>query len=150
MFVKRYDSSWDGEIYSLFVRSVHESCIGYYTPSQLDAWAPEGGDPGLWARGLAASKTLLAVDNGCLLGFGSILAGNISRLFVDPDCQGRGIGKLLLSSLEGREGGEFCVYASKQSKRFFERHGYKEEMEHYSFYGEEALLTYMMVKEETD
>lgn len=148
MLIKRYESSWDEEIYQLFVRSVHEGCSGYYTGKELEAWAPKDGDPALWARGLSYAKTLLALDNGALAGFGSVVSGHITKLYVSPDQQGRGIGRLLLSSLEGRSGGSFQVYASKQSRRFFERQGYKVELEHYSFYGEEPLLTYLMVKEE--
>lgn len=150
MFIKRYDSSWDNEIYSLFVRSVHESCKGFYTEPELSAWAPEEGDPVLWCRRLRNSKTLLAVDRGVLMGFGSALSGSIEKLFVDPEAQGRGIGRLLLSSLEGREGGEFRVCSSKQSRRFFERQGYRTEQEHHIYYGNTALLTYVMVKPETD
>lgn len=150
MLIRRYDSSWDEEIYGLFVRSVHQSCSGFYTEMELDAWAPEDGDPARWCRRLRNSKTLLAVADGTLLGFGSVLAGSIEKLFVDPDHQGRGIGRLLLSSLEGRDGGEFMVYASRQSRRFFERQGYRLEMEHYSYYGDIPLLTYSLVKSDSD
>ena len=150
MFIKRYDSSRDEEIHRLFTRSVHESCKGFYTEAELDAWAPEGVDAKLWARGLGNGKTLMAVDNGVLLGFGTVTGECIDKLYVDPDYQGRGIGKLLLSSLEGRNGGEFRVYASKQSRRFFRRQGYKEEMEHYAFIQGQSLLSFLMVKDSRD
>ena len=146
MVIRRYSEAWDEKIYKLFWRAVHISNKEFYTEAELDAWAPSSADPSQWCRGLLNATSLLAVEGDELLGFGSAVSDYIDRLYVDPDHQGRGIGKLLLKSLEGGRDNEFHTYASKQARRFFERQGYIVEMEHHAFRRGQTLLNYLMVK----
>ena len=62
------------------------------------------------------------------MGTGTLLGKEISRVFVAPDFQGRGIGKLIVSHLErcAAENGVKAVYLTSTavSKAFYESLGY--------------------------
>ena len=124
MRLRRFAASDACAVTDLFYASVHETCAGEYTPSQLSAWAPDDIDPVAWALPLLDSYTLLAEENGAVLGFGNTYLNYIDRLYVHPLYQGRGEGKTILFALEEKCKGEVTVYASDTAKPFFQRMGY--------------------------
>lgn len=110
------------EVIELFRACVHSSCRADYTPAQLDAWAPENVDKAAWGRDLAGSRTLVAEEDGRILGFANALPGYLDRLYVRRDCQGRGVASALCDALEQ---GAMMVHASQTAKGFFLRRGYR-------------------------
>ena len=92
MKLREYRASDCPELTRLFYDTVHSVCAGEYTPEQLDAWADGRPDLKAWARSLSAHDTLVAEEEGRILGFGDMTAeGYLDRLFVHREAQGRGI-----------------------------------------------------------
>ncbi|RYX86446.1 GNAT family N-acetyltransferase [bacterium] len=84
-----------------------------------------------FVRDTAGEDVYLAHDsNLCPLGFISVWTPDsfIHHLFVSPDEQGRGIGSLLLQSLDSwlpRPYRLKCLLANRPAKAFYVRHGWK-------------------------
>ena len=127
MKLREYRASDCPELTRLFYDTVHSVCAGEYTPEQLDAWADGRPDLKAWARSLSAHDTLVAEEEGRILGFGDMTAeGYLDRLFVHREAQGRGIASALCAALEGRcSAPEFTVHASKTARTFFQSRGYQ-------------------------
>ena len=127
MKLSEYRASDCPELTRLFYDTVHSVCAGEYTPEQLDAWADGCPDLEAWDRSLSAHDTLVAEEEGRILGFGDMTAeGYLDRLFVHREAQGRGIASALCAALEGRcSAPEFTVHASKTARTFFQSRGYQ-------------------------
>lgn len=81
----------------------------------------EGMLPAMRDTYLPAARTWVALDNGNPQGFVSLVEDNLAALFVRPDQQGKGIGRLLMS------------HAKAQGKRL-QLTVYKENVSAYGFY----------------
>ena len=127
MKLRAYRAADCPELTRLFYDTVHSVCAGEYTPEQLDAWADGRPDLEAWDRSLSAHDTLVAEEEGRILGFGDMTAeGYLDRLFMHREAQGRGIASALCAALEGRcSAPEFTVHASKTARTFFQSRGYQ-------------------------
>lgn len=123
MIIRAYRPEDCAQIVRLFYEAVHENQD--YTPAQRDAWAPEIPDEESWGASLAVHRTIVAEEDGSILGFGDITdEGYLDRLFVLPAWQRRGIADALCDALEA--GFEYIsVHASLTARPFFERRGYR-------------------------
>lgn len=90
------DALWD-----LRTRAVRIGCATHYPPAVIAAWSAAGPPPSL-AQLTAAGSVLLMRRGDRLAGFGALdlATGEVDALFVDPECQGGGIGRALLGALE--------------------------------------------------
>lgn len=127
MEIRRYRPEDCSAMAQLFYDTVHHVNAGDYTPRQLDAWATGQVDLEQWNRSFLSHYTLVAVENGQILGFGDIdSSGYLDRLYVHKDHQRKGIASALCRRLE-----EACAsspiftYASITARPFFERRGYR-------------------------
>lgn len=111
----------------LFRATVRTVCLGDYTREQVEAWAPDEVDMQAWGRSLAEHFTLVAVEQGRIVGFGDIASdGYLDRLYVSCDCLRRGVGDALCGRLERECGAAtVVVHASVTARPFFERRGYR-------------------------
>jgi putative acetyltransferase len=123
----------DGErlagIAALFTDSVHELAAEYYDAGQREAWAPRPPDPAHWRDRLANGKTLLADDDGVLLGFLVFdERGYIDMLFTSPQAPRRGVASALYREAERRLRAQrvtmLTTDASRAAEPFFLRHGF--------------------------
>lgn len=74
---------------ALFYETVHAVNARDYTPQQLDAWATGEVDLDAWDRSFREHDTVIAEQNGSIVGFGDMDAsGYLDRLYVHKDCQG--------------------------------------------------------------
>lgn len=73
--LRLYEPRFNAAIQELFYASVHNISTRFYSPQQLDVWAPENTDPLLWSQRLQDHYTLLAIDRSSdnVVGFGSAL-----------------------------------------------------------------------------
>jgi putative acetyltransferase len=117
---------------SIYSRAVRISCAAYYTPEQISAWAPETPDMAYWENSMTETFCLVAeTKNGDILGFADtrFFPPLISRLYIAPEHQGRGIGSLLLKALENQIRGQGLNYAELESalnaRSFYENRGYQ-------------------------
>lgn len=85
--------------------------------------------PGRLGPELAAMRTLVLIDDaGDVKGVGALDHAEITRLYVSPDAEGRGIASAILVALEeeARQIGITAVFvqASRSSVTFYEVRGY--------------------------
>ena len=105
----------------LFYHTVHTVCARDYTRSQLDAWAPAELDAAAWDASLLAHHTLVAEENGVIIGFADLGSdGYLDRLYVHRDWQGRGVATALCDALPDAR----STHASMTARPFFEKRGW--------------------------
>lgn len=125
MILRNYAPSDCAEMAELFYHTVHTVNAGDYTKEQLDAWATGTLDLDAWNRSFLAHHTVVAVENGCIAGFGDMDAGGyLDRLYVHADKQGKGIATAICDELEREKTGKIVTHASITAKPFFEKRGY--------------------------
>ncbi|MDO4316267.1 MAG: GNAT family N-acetyltransferase [Oscillospiraceae bacterium] len=133
----------------LFYDTVHTVCAADYTSAQLDAWAPEEPDAAAWDASLRSRATLIAEENGVMLGFGNIGPdGYLDLLYVHKDHRRRGVAAVLCDFLETLYPVErVTVHASETARPFFEKRGYRVLRTQQAERRGQALTNYVMEKE---
>lgn len=110
----------------LFYHTVHTVNAGDYTEEQLNAWADGAADMESWNRSFLEHVTLVALENGVIVGFGDMdETGYLDRLYVHRDYQRRGVAAAICDRLEGTVCGDIVTHASITAKPFFEKRGYR-------------------------
>ena len=126
MMLRKYQSSDCKEIAELFYHTVHTVNAKDYTPEQLDVWATGQVDLNQWDQSFQAHYTMVAVENGILVGFGDIdSTGYLDRLYVHADYQGRGIATALCDQLEQMVSARITTHASFTGKNNKKKRGYQ-------------------------
>lgn len=83
MQIRKYRPSDCRELAELFYDTVHTVNAGDYTKEQLDAWATGHVDLEAWDRSFREHHTLVALEDGAVIGFGDIDgSGYLDRLYV--------------------------------------------------------------------
>ena len=126
MEIRMYQPADCAVIAELFYRTVHTVNARDYTPQQLDAWADGKPDLEGWNRSFLSHHSLVAVEQGEIVGFGDIDAtGYLDRLYVHRDHQRKGIAAALCDELERAVQGPVETHASITARGFFEHRGYR-------------------------
>lgn len=90
--------------------------------------------------------TIVAADDGQIVGTGTLLGTNIRRVFIDTARQRQGIGSLIVNELEKRatrEGIHILDLSSALGARtFWETHGYTVREEHFTPAGNNRVIHY--------
>ncbi len=148
MKIRRYRQADCRALTELFYNTVHTVNARDYTQEQLDAWATGRVDLDEWNRSLLEHYSLVAVENGVIVGFGDIdRTGYLDRLFVHAGYQGQGIATAICSGLEQSVDGNITTHASITAKPFFESRGYKVLKEQKVERQGVLLTNFVMVKE---
>ena len=131
MTLRPYRTGDLAAIAALFYESVHTLCRGDYTTEQLGAWATGPIDEGAWDASFRAHHTLVAEENGVLLGFADMAEdGYLDRLYVHPAHTKKGVATALVNALEAAcPAAQFTTHASMTARPFFEKRGYRVEQE---------------------
>ena len=107
--------------------SVLNLCSGAYTPVQLETWF-EGRTHEIHHPAIESGQIVLAEQQGRILGFFGFVPGEITLLFVRPEAAGSGLGSRLFTLAIGRaeadHEGPLTVVATRNSQRFYEKHGF--------------------------
>lgn len=127
--LRLYEPRFNFAIQEIFYAAVHNISTRFYSPQQLDVWAPAHTDPQIWSLRLQEHYTLLAIerDSDHVVGFGTALCphlclhaaeqryvqqcyqsmaqthveiGLLDHLFVAPAAQGNHIASALCLTLE--------------------------------------------------
>ena len=126
MEFRRYQQSDCEELTELFYNTVHTVNAKDYTKEQLNAWATGQVDLAKWDQSLQEHYSIVAVENGVIVGFGDIdKTGYLDRLFVHANYQGKGIATAICNQLEQSVQGDITTHASITAKPFFEKRGYR-------------------------
>lgn len=116
-------------LWRLHSRSVETLCQGAYSAREVRTWVdllrPDG-----YLRPEQPRTVLVAERESCMVGFGQLdlLLGELEALYVAPEEAGRGLGSLLLSSLEAMawKAGvmRMSLDASLNAEPFYRARGY--------------------------
>ena len=117
------------ETAQIYFDAVRIGTASHYDQRQREAWAPEVPEEDAWRQRLGAQKTLVAEQDGRLIGFIALTPdGHIDLLFVLPEVMGRGVAKKLYDAVisEAERSGlsKLDVEASHLARSFFEREGW--------------------------
>ncbi len=115
---------------AVFHAAVRQGASRRYDAAQLAAWSPDAPAGAHWAERLATADTVVADDEGRLLGFMAMDGqGYLDLAFVLPEVMGAGVSDLLYAVLESRARarGTACLttQASLLAEPFFARHGWE-------------------------
>lgn len=126
MVIREYLSSDCKELTELFYNTVHTVNAKDYTKEQLDVWATGQVDLKKWNQSLQEHFSIVAVDDGIIVGFGDIdKSGYLDRLYVHSDYQRKGIATALCDRLESAVQENIVTHASITARPFFEKRGYE-------------------------
>lgn len=126
---RKYRSGDQRQVMELYRVSIHQLAAPYYSPEQLEAWAPAIADADLWEQRLAGLKTVVAVEDKVIAGFASHTKdGYLYFIFTHPSFARRGVATRLYSHVEGvlRVAGvpRITTHSSLAARAFFERQGF--------------------------
>lgn len=126
MKLRRYRSGDCAEMAKLFYDTVRNVNIRDYSAEQVCAWADGNVDLAAWDKSFSEHYTVIAEENGVIVGFGDITEGGyLDRLYVHKDYQRQGIGDAMCDELESYpDTDELTVHASITAKPFFISRGY--------------------------
>lgn len=105
-------------IRAIYPRYYPQGCVDYF----LSWHSPER-----VAAAIEAGQVNVLLDGGKLVGTGSREEDHITRVFVVPQCQGRGYGRYILDRLEEAVAAEYDTVrldASLPAAHLYERRGY--------------------------
>lgn len=128
--VVRYFKSEDSEALArLFFQTIREINIRDYTPTQVEAWAPENRDMEKWRKSFDGKNVFIAEEDKKILGFGELEDnGHIDRFYIAANHIGKGVGKRIYDAIEDRAKvlniPLLFVEASITAKPFFARMGF--------------------------
>lgn len=129
MLIRDFIPGEELELRRVFMSSVHELARGFYTPQQLDAWAPVAYDKQEWKNKVATLRPFVAVVEDRVAGYADLQhSGYIDHFFVSGDFPARGIGSALMQHIHGvaaRRGlRKLSAHVSLSAEAFFAKHGF--------------------------
>lgn len=148
MDIRKYRQSDCKELTELFYNTVHTVNAKDYTKEQLDVWATGQVDLEKWNLSLQEHYSIVAVENGIIVGFGDIdKTGYLDHLFVHADYQRKGIATAICDQLEQFVKKNITTHASITARPFFEKRGYNVKKEQQVERMGVFLTNYVMIKE---
>jgi putative acetyltransferase len=148
MLIRPYQTEDCAAMARLFYDTVHTVNARDYTPEQLAVWAAGQVDLAAWSQSFLAHTTLVAEENGQIVGFGDMDgSGYLDRLYVHRGWQGRGVASALCQALEAAVPAKaYTTQASITAKPFFLRRGWQVLREQQVERGGVLLTNYVMEK----
>ncbi|MDR2848047.1 MAG: GNAT family N-acetyltransferase [Bacteroidales bacterium] len=129
--LRKYKPSDVEQLISLFTQTVHKVSCSYYSPEEVEAWAPSNAaDTAFWHDYFSTRFTLLDEREGFIAGFGCLSAsGNvIDMLFTHHEHQNEGVGSAIIDALEAEAlhcgQREVFLTTSATAWRFYQKRGY--------------------------
>ena len=129
IIIRDYQTSDARALTDIFYDAVHEMAAGYYTPTEINAWAPLPRDYALWQQRLDNKPPFVAIVDEKPAGFIRLENnGHIDWTYTHKDYQRQGIATALYSHLEQqarqRDIGVLYVEASHLARPFYEKQGF--------------------------
>ena len=124
---RRYRDQDLDDAHRLVCGTIENSYSRAYSPEAVDFFKRYHSKENISADA-SSGHTLLFYREGRLVGTGTLLGTNIRRVFVLPDEQGRGVGRMIVAELEriaaGNGVGTIELDSSTVSVEFYHRLGY--------------------------
>lgn len=125
--IRRYNEEDLQSVYQLIQNTIDISYCGAYPAEAVEFFKDYHSEEQI-LNDAATGYTALAENNNELLGTGTLSGTHISRVFVSPLHQKRGIGKAIVQELERKASGEkpatLYLEASLVSRQFWESLGF--------------------------
>jgi len=118
------------QVVELFTQAVHIVGSSYYSPEELEAWAPSHPDMETWLHFFDEKYTVVMNDVNGITGFGCLSAdgGTIDMLYTHYARQSEGIGSEILKTLEKeavrRDKEEIALTTSATAWSFYQKRSY--------------------------
>ena len=128
--VRRAELEDAEQICALHVDSIRRLNGPFYSAVEIEGWTA-GKKPELYERMIMAgtAQTFVAILGDRFLGFSSIVEGEITAVYVSPDCPRQGVGTRLYKALEhvAKETGQKMLRldSSRQAEPFYLHLGFK-------------------------
>ena len=153
MHIRAFEEADASALRRLIAETIDASYAPVYPPRALDFFKAFHAEEIILERAQRGT-VLVAEADGDLIATGSLLDGEIFAVFVHPDRQGRGLGKVLMARLEedARAAGvtESLLSVSLPSKRFYEGLGYEIVEERSRDLGDDQRLDFWKAKKRLD
>lgn len=120
-------SQQTSQIYEL-VQDTIKTIYPRYYPAEVVGFFCEHHSYARVAADIEKGVVGIAVEDNCLLGTGSYEDDHITRVYVAPSCQGRGVGSFIMDQLEQKIAGTYAnamLDASLPASRLYEHRGYR-------------------------
>lgn len=149
MIIRQYTPTDCEELAKLFYFTVHTINAKDYSQEQLNVWATDKIDFEVWNKSLSEHYTVVAVENGIIVGFGDIdKSGYLDRLYVHKDYQRQGIATTICNRLEQAvKTNKIVTHSSITAKPFFEQRGFNTVKEQQVIRNGVALTNFIMEKQ---
>jgi putative acetyltransferase len=130
MKIRRYRPGEEETLWRLYRDTTREIIGRFYTPAQIDRWAPLDKDMAEWTERIRDRDPFVAEEQGALVGFAELeLDGHIDYFYCHHQWQRQGVGRALYRALEdeARRLGVSRLYAevSVPAKPFFVSMGFR-------------------------
>jgi putative acetyltransferase len=134
MNARPYQSADLPGIVETYTVSIRVSAASFYSPEQIEAWAPVPTNLDRWRERLAQRHTIVAETDGALAGFVSYTSdGYLDFLSTHPTFARRGVASKLYQCVESTliAAGvpKVTAHVSLAARRFFEHHGFQVDAE---------------------
>ncbi|WP_201786746.1 GNAT family N-acetyltransferase [Serratia symbiotica] len=101
MLIRPYKPGEELTLRKVFHSAVHHLAHQYYSPEQINAWAPNTYDVQEWNKRINILKPFVAEINGNILGYADLQpSGYIDHFFVTSSHARQGIGNALMLHLQ--------------------------------------------------
>ncbi len=130
IIIRSYTSADLQSVVDLFTQTVHRISSAYYSPEEIEAWAPSKPNMDEWAERLSQSRVIVYEAEQQICGFGSINpeTNTLELLYTHCDYQNQGIGSAIIDDLEqiALEYGctELFLTTSATAWPFYQKRGY--------------------------
>jgi len=127
IIVDTYREGFDNALWQVYYTAIRQGCANDYSPSQLEAWAPDDFDRQIFFNKMRELRPFTAFIDGVIAGYADLQAdGYIDHFYVHGDYQRKGVGDALMARilLKGRAYPRLYSNVSNTAKPFFERHSF--------------------------
>ena len=127
--IRPYEARDATAVTDIFYDAIHTVATQYYSPAQVQAWAPLPKDYAMWRQRLRAKPPLVALISAQIVGFTTLEAdGHIDWTYTHPQHQRRGVSSALYAELQSRARQQgitrLYVEASYLARPFFAKQGF--------------------------
>jgi len=153
--VRLFEEADTDELYGVIMRSFDTALLAkVYEESMHDIWT------GIYTKkyisGMAKIKHLyVALSENKIVGCAAVSLEEsmayVSAVYIDPQCQGKGIGKILMKTVEqdeiSKKTGKLFLHALLTAIKFYKKQGYYSESEIPVIFNDSGVDVVRLVKE---